>query len=415
MLPSSPPSPNTIPLTLGVALRVFLPFALGYFLSYVFRTVNSIIAPNLAQDVGLRADELGLLTSVFFLSFALFQLPLGLLLDRFGPRRVEAALLLFAAVGALVFALADSLAGLSLGRALIGLGVSACLMGSFKAFVQWFAPARLPLVNSALLACGALGALAATLPVEWALQFTGWRGVFVGVAGFALLVALAVGVVVPEHGDPPVHTTLGAQLQGVGEIFRSRFFWAVAPVSALSQAAFLSVQGLWAGPWLRDVAGLPRQAVAEHLALMAIAIVAGFILIGALTDRLQRRRVEPLTVAVVGIALFIGVQVLLIVMPVDWAAPLWATFGFLGTTSTLSYAVLSQAFSRHLAGRVNTALNLLVFLGAFLLQWGLGAILHLWEDPVGHTYGAEGYDVALGMLAGLQALALAWLFLIRRK
>ena len=118
-----------------MVVRVFLPFALGYFISYFFRNVNAIIEYNLVRDLGFSAAGLGLLTSVYFISFASFQLPLGFLLDRFGPRRTESVLLLFAALGAYVFSRADSLSGLILGRLLIGLGVSACLMASFKAFV----------------------------------------------------------------------------------------------------------------------------------------------------------------------------------------------------------------------------------------------------------------------------------------
>ena len=161
-----------------ILFRVFVPFALGYFLSYLYRVVNAVIAPDLVRDVGLDANHLGLLTSAYFLTFAAFQLPLGILLDRLGPRRTEAALLLIAAAGAFVFASAESAAGLIAGRALIGLGVSACLMAAFKAFVVWFPSQRLPLVNGCQMAAGGLGALAATAPVEAALAFTDWRGVF---------------------------------------------------------------------------------------------------------------------------------------------------------------------------------------------------------------------------------------------
>ena len=161
-----------------VLLRLFLPFGLGYFLSYLYRTVNAVIAPNLVQDIGLDPANLGLLTASYFLSFAAFQLPLGVLLDRYGPRRVEAVLLLFAAAGAFIFAWAESLTGLIVGRALIGFGVSACLMAAFKAFTIWLPPERLPLANGIQMISGGIGALAATTPVEMALQLTDWRGVF---------------------------------------------------------------------------------------------------------------------------------------------------------------------------------------------------------------------------------------------
>ena len=157
-------------------LRVFIPFALGYFLSYLLRVVNAVIAPDLVRDLGLSASDLGLLTSTYFLAFAAFQLPLGILLDRFGPRRTESVLLLFAAGGACIFAVSDDLSGLMFGRALIGLGTSACLMAAFKAYVMWFPKEQIPLINSFQMTVGGFGAITGTMPVEITLQLTDWRG-----------------------------------------------------------------------------------------------------------------------------------------------------------------------------------------------------------------------------------------------
>jgi MFS family permease len=209
-------------------LRVLAPFAAGYFLSYLFRTVNAVIAPDLTQAMHLSAADLGLLTSAYFLSFALFQLPLGVLLDRFGARRVEAVLLLVAALGALVFALSANTAGLTAGRALIGLGVSACLMAGYTACAQWFRPAQIPAVNAIILSAGGLGALAATTPVELALRFTDWRGLFFCLAALSVLAALLVFAVVPERPRRQVHSSWLMQFAGTGAIFRSPSFWHIA-------------------------------------------------------------------------------------------------------------------------------------------------------------------------------------------
>ena len=170
--------------------RVFVPFALGYFLSYLVRVVNAVIAPDLVVELGLTAADLGLLTSANFLAFAAAQLPLGILLDRFGPRRTEASLLLFAAAGAFLFATAKTLPGLIIGRALIGFGTSACLMAAFKAYIMWVPGKRIPLINGLQMTAGGLGAVTGTVPVEWALTVTDWRGLFISFGWIAAVLSL---------------------------------------------------------------------------------------------------------------------------------------------------------------------------------------------------------------------------------
>jgi MFS family permease len=394
-----------------ILLRITLPFALGYFLSYVFRTVNAVIAPKLIAELQLTPGSLGLLTSAYFLSFACFQLPLGVLLDRFGPRRVEAALLVVAAAGALLFARAESLAGLVAGRALIGLGVSACLMAAFKAFVLWYPAARLPLVNGVQMAAGGLGALCATLPVQAALAVLDWRQLFLLLGLATLAVAALLFKLVPEVAAEGAGISLGAQLRGLGEIFTHRDFWRIAPWTIASQAAFLSIQGLWSGPWLRDVAGLADAETARLLLLIAAAMVAGFLLSGWIAERFARSGIPTQTVAAWGMSAFMLVQLLVLLLGRQQPALAWGLFGFFGTCGILPYAVLSQRFPRHLAGRVNTALNLMVFLAAFAAQWGIGAVINLWPlDPGGH-YAAAGYQAGFGLMLVLQLIGLAWYLL----
>ncbi len=400
-------------LSWGILLRVFLPFAGGYFLSYLYRTVNAVIAPDLVQSLSLNAGYLGLLTSMYFLTFALFQLPLGVLLDRFGPRRVEAVLLLFAAAGALIFALSDGRSGLLLGRALIGLGVSACLMASFKAFVIWFPPLRLPAVNGWIMATGGLGALAATAPVEAALRITDWRGLFLGLSIATWVIAAAVFWVVPERSGRTVGGTLWEQWQGVGSIFRSRLFWQIAPLTVLSQATFMAIQGLWAGPWLRDVAGLERSTMANYLLLIAAAMVAGYLSMGTLAVWLNRFGIRPLSVAAGGMLLFMLTQLAIVLVWTTTVLPLWMLFGFFGTSGIVTYAALSQQFPPWLAGRVNTALNLLVFIAAFVGQWSIGTIIGRWSQEDG--YALPGYQAAFGIALALQAAAFVWLLLGSRQ
>ena len=395
----------------AMLLRVFIPFALGYFLSYLFRTVNAVIAPDLVRDVGVDPASLGLLTSAYFLAFAAFQLPLGVLLDRYGARRVEASLLLFAAAGAFVFARAESLSGLMLGRALIGLGVSACLMAAFKAFTLWFPPERLPLANGIQMISGGVGALAATTPVEFSLQWTDWRGVFLILAAATAAAAVCVFLIVPEKTGTHSGETVREQLAGIRKVFTSRVFWTIAPWAVAAQAAYLSISGLWSGPWLRDIAHYDRMTVANTLMGVSLAMIAGYFTFGALAERLARRGIQPMTVAAAGMLVFVFIQCLLVLQWTALTLPLWLLFGFFGTACILPYAVLSQSFPKHLSGRANTGLNLLVFVAAFAAQWIIGLIINLWPQTISGGYNASGYRAGFGLVLSLQLASATWYFL----
>ena len=392
-------------------LRVFLPFAAGYFLSYLFRVVNAVIAPDLVRDIGLNPSDLGLLTSAYFLTFAAFQLPLGVLLDRFGPRKTESVLLLFAGLGAFIFARAETVTGLLVGRAFIGFGVSACLMAAFTAFVLWFPVRQRPLINGFQMAAGGLGAVAGTVPVQQALEFTDWRGLFTGLAAFALVVAVVIWFVVPEKKREATGTRLVEQLQGVRKIFTSLIFWRIAPLAVMSQASALAIHGLWSGPWLKDVAGFDRQQVAFVLFLTAAAMVAGFIFLGALATRLSGRYKEEFAVSAAGMATFICILVVLTAGTLLPPWLMWMLFGFFGTAGIITYAELSRQFPAELAGRVNTALNLLVFVAAFAGQWGIGAIINFWTPSPEGVFPLAAYQVGFGVMLVLQVLGLGWFLL----
>jgi predicted MFS family arabinose efflux permease len=396
-------------------IRVFVPFAAGYFLSYLYRVVNAVIAPDLIADTGVGSSALGMLTAIYFISFASFQLPLGVLLDRFGPRKVEAVLLLFAALGAMLFAGAEHLAGLVVGRAFIGLGVSACLMAAFKAYTLWFPKEKWPLINGLQMAAGGLGALTATSPVETALRITDWRGVFLGLAVLTLVAAGAVFLAVPEKKAGGSRESLHSQLLGIKEVFASRTFWRTAPLTTGSQAAFMAIQGLWAGPWLSHIGKLSRAEVAGVLLWVAVAMIAGFIVLGSLAGQLSKKGVKVATTAVIGMTLFLVVQLLLLLNPTGWTFTLWLAFGFLGTSGVIAYSALSQAFPVHLSGRVTTALNLLVFVAAFAGQWAIGAIIDLWSTGSGQPPTAAGFNAGFGLLVLLELAGLIHYLLASRN
>ena len=392
-------------LPLATALRVLLPFAGGYFLSYLYRTVNAVISPDLISDFNLDASALGLLTSVYFLTFALFQLPLGILLDRFGPRRVESVLLLIAASGAALFAFSDGLQSLIVGRALIGLGVSACLMASFKATTMWFPPERVPAMNAWILASGGLGALAATAPVEAALQITDWRGVLLTLAIVTVLAATLLFTVVPEKPRQAVGG-LKDLLNGLVHIYKSAFFWRVVPIMVINQATFLALQTLWAGPWFKDVLGLERDEIAHNLFLIAAAMVAGMLLLGNIATKLSRWGIPLMLTSALTMVFSLIMQLLLILEWLDYALSIWLLLAFSGTGGILIFPLLAQYFPSKLTGRVNAAANVLVFMTAFISQWAIGVIINLW--PVADGYAAQGYQAGFGLFLALQIAAFIW-------
>jgi predicted MFS family arabinose efflux permease len=393
---------------------VLLPFACAYVLSYLYRSVNAVIATDLATDFALSAAQLGLLTSVYLLAFAAFQLPLGLLLDRFGPRRTDASLLVIAALGALVFASAHRLSSLLAARALIGLGVSGCLMSGIKANVVWFPMSRLAGMNGWMFFAGGVGLMLATLPVEAAVQLTDWRTVFAAVglltAGASALIFFAV----PERGSEVAGEPLVAQLGGLWRMFRDRLFWQIALCSTAMQSTHMAVQGLWAGPWLRDVAGLGRDAVALDLLLMACATTAGFLFWGNFATWSSRRGISAFSVFAWGTGAFLLFQFLITLGSGSMALVAWIGYGFFGTAASLSYAILPHRFATALAGRVNTALNSMVFAWAFVVQWAMGAAINQWPSKA-LGYDPRGYRVGFGVALAIALGAWLWMLGQRRR
>ncbi len=393
---------------------VFGPFAAGYFLSFFFRNVNAVISRDLAGEFALSSADLGFLTSMYLLAFAAFQLPLGVLLDRYGPRRVVAALLCVAAAGALVFALARDFTMLSIGRALIGLGVSGGLMGAIKAFTLWFPLNRLALLNGLYLAAGGIGGLSATAPAEALLGPLGWRVLFFALAAMSVGAALLIFVVVPEKELPGRGTTLRDQIAGFGEIFASLPFWRIALPLVVCHAGYLTLQGLWLGPWLYDVAGLARTSVGYYLLVTALAYTIGSIFFGLSSERLARAGVSILTVFKLGLAVS---WLMFVLLAAGVQAGLWAilaVYGFTTISAALAYSLLTPLFPPAMTGRVNTASNVLMFGCSFAFQWGMGAVLRLYPSVDGR-YSPEGYAAALTLLAVLQVAVLAWLLPLREK
>lgn len=395
--------------TVSIALRLFIPFALGYFLSQHFRAVNAIISTDLVSDTGIDAMQLGMVTGIYFLAFSAAQLPLGILLDKFGPRRTEAALLILTAIGAALFGSAESITQLVIGRFLIGFGVSCCCMAAFKAFVMWLPSFQLPFANGCLMAAGALGILASTIPIEMALQIIDWRGVYYFLAAATLLVSGLIFFIIPDKKAEAAGESFGQQLAGLLSIAKSAYFWRVVPFAVAVEGGIIGFFTLWTATWLRDVAGFSREQVANGMFVIALAMIIGFPFFGFLASKLNKRGISTLTVTMIGMSISVVLGAVVLFQLTDLLLPAWVLFMFFATSSILIFAAMSQYFPARLSGRVNTALNFLLFMGAFATQSGIGAILNSYEVAPGSSgYSLEGYQVVAKVFIGLQLLGLAW-------
>ena len=396
-----------------VVLLVLLPFVSGYYLSYLYRSINALISEALVSEFALSPGNLGFLTATYFLAFGLIQLPLGVWLDRFGPRRVQAVLLSIAAAGAALFASADGFLALALGRGLIGLGVAGALMAGLKAIVLWFPAERIALANGWFIMLGALGAVTATAPAEIVLAHMGWRGVFAVLAAVTAVSALVILLVVPERRHSATPGTPAHALSIVA-IYRDPRFWRLAPLSASCIGSAWALQGLWAAPWLTDVEELERPVVVTHLFVMALALSASALLLGIGADRLRRRGTPlPATLAVATGAAILAQLALVLRWPVPVWLP-WVTIAATGAGTVLSYAILSEMFPKSASGRANGALNLLHVTAAFAIQYAIGLVVQQWPAEDGH-YPPEAYQAALGLNLVLQAAAFLWFIRPERK
>jgi type IV secretory pathway TrbF-like protein/predicted MFS family arabinose efflux permease len=373
----------------------------------LFRTINALISGPLISELGLDAANLGLLTSVYFLTLAAAQIPIGALLDRYGPRRVQSALLIIAAAGAALFATSQGFPLLVVGRAMIGFGVAASLTAAVKAVVLWFPRERVALLNGCMIMLGALGAVAATTPAERLLEWTGWRGLFELLAIATALAAAIIYFAVPEPAN--ANRSSSANLR---TIYADRRFWKIAPLSATSVGSAWALQGLWAAPWFTDIERLNRNALIGHLFIMAVAVSVGALVLGTVADRLRRHGVGPQTLLAVVATTSIAAQLALIVrLPLPSVLP-WSVVAVVGAGTVLSYAILAERFPKELAGRANGALNVFHFGWAFVVQYATGLILAQWSRGGGH-YPVIAYQVAFGLNAAIQSAALVWFSLER--
>ena len=355
------------------AVTVFLAFAFAYFLSALLRAVTATLAPLLTQEFALHARDLGLLSGGYFLGFAATQLPLGRWLDRLGPRKVQLGFLGVAVVGCVVFSLAGSFSALLAGRVLVGAGVSACLMAPLTGYRRWFTPMAQMRANAWMLMTGSIGMVASTLPVQWLLPLAGWRPLF---WGLAVLIVLAMGwmaLAVPawpsvSHAASPER----ALSSGYAAVWQDRYFQRLAPLGFFCYGGMVAMQTLWAGPWMQNVAGQTAAQAATGLFWINMAMLATFWSWGMVNPWLLRRGLDANSLMAWGLPSSLLVLAGIVVLGPQAGAGAWALFCVCSTFVSLSLPALAMTFPQALAGRALSAYNLVIFLGVFVVQWGVG-------------------------------------------
>lgn len=403
------------------AVLVFLAFAGAYFLSALLRAVTATLSPVLTADFALHARDLGLLAGGYFLGFAAMQLPLGTWLDRYGPRRVSVALLAVAVLGCAVFALAQGFAGLLAARVLMGMGVAAGLMAPLTGYRRWFDAAMQLRANAWMLMTGSLGMLASTLPVQWLLPLLGWRPLFWGLALLGLLAMAVIALRVPGWRPPDATNSIadGADRAGAGgwngsyaQIVRQAEFRRAWPLGMVSFGGMVAIQSLWAGPWLTRVVGRSPLEAATGLFWINASMLLTFWAWGLLLPRLTARgigidaivaRVQPFS--------FVALAALVAAGPAvgGWGVALLALYCVLSTPSAQVQPVLALAYPPQVAGRALSAFNLVIFVGIFLVQWGIG----LGADALAALGWSEA-DALRGALGAFGLLSAAcWLHHLR--
>ncbi|VCU70799.1 putative glucarate transporter [Pigmentiphaga humi] len=366
-----PGTSSPAPLGRRQSLIVFACFAAAYFFSYGLRSVNAAIAPFITQDLGVTSAQLGWLSSAFFIAMAAMQPPLGVWLDRYGARRVEAVLLAVAALGSLLMVVADAFMLVSLGRILIGVGVAASLMAPFSYFRRCYPSGRQPQLALWTMVAGTAGAVFFTSPAAWLAGHYGWRSVhLVSGLSFAVVAAL-LWRMVPDRDLDVASGTKSAGASAFWELLRHPEMRRVMPPSIIGQGAAIALYTLWAGPWLIDVLGMSTARSASTLLLIMSTMMAGYVVMGLASPPLQRRFGLD-RVALAGYAVCIAATFLLALYPAPGAWMLWLLMALGTAPVALMQPYVSMQFPREVAGRVVTLYNMFVFIGAFLIQWGIG-------------------------------------------
>jgi len=355
------------------AVFVFFVFACGYFISALLRAITATLSPLLTTDFNLTAGNLGLLAGGYFLGFASMQIPLGYLLDRHGPKKIVSSFLLIAIIGTIAFALAQSFSGLLISRILIGVGVSACLMGPLTGYRIWFADEYQQRANAWMLMVLSMGFVFSTLPVQILLPIIGWRWIFGLIAILILIVIFLTLLFIPKWENEVKNQEEKAG--SLSDVWNNKFFRSTIPLGLFNYGGMVAVQTLWAGPWMVRVAGYNPLESATGLFWINVTMLFAFFIFGYILPKITKLGFETIKLLKIGLPISYLTLIIIIVSGENAGAIHFTIYLLTSIVLTLTQPAVALSFPTSLAGKSLTSFNLLIFVGTFIMQWGIGLII----------------------------------------
>ena len=358
------------------AIIIFLVFAFGYFLSCLLRAVTATLSPVLSSEFNLNAGDLGLLAGGYFLGFATMQIPLGYLLDNYGPKKIVSAFLLIAIIGTLSFAVAQNFSGLLISRVLIGIGVSACLMGPLTGYRIWFKDKYQQRSNSWMLMVASLGFVFSTLPVQILLPFFGWRYIFFTIAGLIVICIFLLFIFLPNWKNQN-STKITNKSGNLSEVWSNKFFQSTIPLGLFNYGGIMAIQTLWAGPWMVRVTGYTPLESATGLFWINVTMLIAFLIWGYLLPKISSSVKDAVKLIKLGLPISYIILFILIILGEKAGVFLITIYILTSIVLSLAQPAVAMKFSTNLAGKSLTSFNLLIFVGTFIVQWSIGLLIDI--------------------------------------
>ena len=358
------------------AVLIFFVFACGYFISALLRAITATLSPILTSEFNLTAGDLGLLAGGYFLGFASMQIPLGYLLDRHGPKKVVSSFLLIAIIGTIAFALAQSFSGLLISRILIGVGVSACLMGPLTGYRIWFADEYQQRANAWMLMVLSMGFVFSTLPVQLLLPVIGWRWIFGLITILIFIVIILTLLFIPPWKKEEENNN-EKNIGSLSDVWKNKFFRSTIPLGLFNYGGMIAIQTLWAGPWMVRVAGYSPLESAIGLFWINITMLIAFLIFGYILPKITKLGFESMQLMKFGLPISYLSLLVIIISGENAGAIHFTLYILTSIVLTLAQPAVALSFPTSLAGKSLTSFNLLIFVGTFIMQWGIGLIIDL--------------------------------------